>query len=306
MKSPLLSVGIPAYDRPATLERAVRSVLAQQLRDLEVVVSDDASPDPAVAQTGERLAREDARVRFMRQPTNLGHAANYVWVLQSARGEFFMWLSDDDWLDPGYARRCVEQLRADPSARLVCGLARYYRDGAPVVDERPIDLRSRRPGWRVVRYFGRVNMNGPLFGVARREDLLAAAFRDVVGGDWLLVSAIAAQGQVRTLADVHIHRSMSGLGSEAERLSRSFGLRGFLARHHHLVVAANLWREIAWRDSAYDVLPRLARLTTATLSAAAVLLRFPGVDMLRRAGLGGLEQRAIAWVRARDRRSARC
>ena len=299
--TPLLSVGIPAYDRPAELERAVRSALAQDVGDLEVVVSDDASPDPEVARTGERLAREDPRVRFTRRPRNLGHAGNYRWVVQAARGEFFMWLSDDDWLDPAYARRCLEALRDRPGRVLVAGLARYHRDGAHVVDERPIDLTSARPAVRVVRYFWRVNMNGPLFGVARREDLLATPFREAVGGDWLLVAAMAARGEVRTLPDVHVHRSLSGLGGDQVRLARSFGLRGFRARHHHLLVAWTVARDVGWRDPAYAHVARPARLAAGALSGVAVVLRFPGLALLRAAGLGGLERRAIAWVRARDR-----
>ena len=299
--TPRLSVGIPAYDRPAELERAARSALAQDVGDLEVIVSDDASPDPEVARVGERLAREDPRVRFTRQPRNLGHAGNYRWVLEAARGEHFMWLSDDDWLDPAYARRCLEALDAGPGLVLVAGLARYYRDGEHVVDERPIDLTSARPAERVVRYFWRVNMNGPLFGVARREDLLETPFREVVGGDWLLVAAMAARGGVRTLPDVHLHRSMSGLGADGQQLARSFGLEGLRARQHHFLVAREVARAVGWRDPAYAAIAPPARLAAALLSAVAVVVRFPGFALLRAAGLGGLERRAIRWVRARDR-----
>jgi glycosyltransferase involved in cell wall biosynthesis len=297
---PLLSVGIPAYNRPEGLERAVRSVLGQTLSDLEVVVSDDASPDAEVARAGERLALDDARVRFVRQPRNLGHVGNYRWVLEAARGRFFMWLSDDDWLDSDYTIRCLHELRSDPRRRLVCGQARYYSDGAPVADERPIDLAARRPGARVVGYYARVNMNGPLFGVARRADLLEIPFHEVVGGDWLLVAAIAARGEVRTLPSVRVHRSMDGLGADEERLARSFGLSGPMARWHHVWVARNIWREIA--VGGIGRWP--ARLFTATLSALIVLVRYPGVHLLRAAGLGGLEERVVGWARTRTRNTS--
>ena len=301
--SPLLSVGIPAYDRPAGLERAARSVLAQDLGDLELLISDDASPDPAVAEVGERLARADERVRFTRQPRNLGHAGNYRWVLGAAEAEHFMWLSDDDWLDAGYARRCLDVLLSDRAAVLVWGLARYYEGGQHVVDERPIDLTSARPAARVVRYFWRVSMNGPLFGVVRRRDLDAAPFRDVVGGDWFVIAALAARGKVCTLGDVHVHRSFTGLGSDPERLARSFGLRGLRARHHHVWVAADVVRRVGWADPAFARLGATGRLVAALLSGLAVILRFPGLRLARALGLGGLERRAIAWARAGDRRA---
>jgi hypothetical protein len=306
--APTVSVGIPAYDRPRELERAVRSVLAQSHGDLEVIDSDDASPDRETERVGSDLAAGDPRVRFTRQPRNLGHARNYEWVLEAARGDHFMWLSDDDWIDPDYVARCLAVLRSEPGVRLVCGLARYYRDGDHVIDERPIDLESRRPGVRLVRYFGRVNMNGPLFGLVRRDDMLAVPFPDVVGGDWMLVAGLAARGRIRTLGDVHVHRSMAGLGGSARRLAESFGMRGLAARQHHVAVAARLWAAIARRDPAFAILPAPARLATATLAALLVLVRFPGHALLRSGlravGAGHLEDRAIAWVRARDRARA--
>jgi hypothetical protein len=155
-----------------------------------------------------------------------------------------------------------------------------------------------------VRYFWRVNMNSPLFGVARRTDLLATPFPDAIGGDWLLVAGMAARGRIRTLADVHVHRSTTGLSSDEERLARSFGLDGLRARHHHVLVAANVARDVAWRDPAYDGIPAVARLTAGALSSLAIVLRFSGVALLRTAGLGALEQRAIRWVRARERAEA--
>jgi glycosyltransferase involved in cell wall biosynthesis len=295
--APLLSVGIPAYNRPDALERAARSVLAQTLPDLELIISDDASSDARVQQAGERLAAGDRRVRFVRQARNLGHAANYRWVLEAATGTYFMWLSDDDWLDPGYARRCLDELLAAPGRRLVCGQARYYAGGAHVADERPIDLTSHHPGARVIAYYARVNMNGPLFGVCRRADLLEIPFQEVVGGDWLLVASMVARGEVRTLTDVHVHRSMEGLGGDPERLARSLGIDDARARWHHVLVAGNVWRELAAHGPGNPP----ARVITATLSALLLLIRYPAVQLLRAVGLGALEQRAVAWARRRRR-----
>jgi glycosyltransferase involved in cell wall biosynthesis len=299
----LVSVGIPAYNRPEELERAARSALRQDHRELEVVVSDDASSDPRVAETAARLAAQDPRVRIMTQPRNLGHVGNYRAVLEAARGEYFMWLSDDDWLDPGYVSSCLRALQTDPAARLVCGQA-LYETAEGEIDERPIDLTSPSPAVRVIRYFARMNMNGPLFGVARRADLLATPFQEVPGGDWLLVSAFAARGRVRTLTGVHIHRSTEGLGSDPERLGSSFGLRGPFARYHHLWHARYLWGEIVRREPAYRAIPLPARILTATIASALVVLRFPGMELARKLGLGPLERWAIACVRARDRRAA--
>ncbi len=46
MNNPLLSIIIPTYNRPHLLLRAVNSALAQTVEDIEVIVVDDASPEP--------------------------------------------------------------------------------------------------------------------------------------------------------------------------------------------------------------------------------------------------------------------
>ena len=300
--APLVSIGIPTYNRAASVEGAIRSALAQDHPALEVVVSDDASTDGTAAAV-RALAAADPRVRFIVQPDNLGHARNFQAVLDAAAGEWFMWLSDDDRLDPAYVTRCLAAAR-DGGHVAACGLARYDREGEHVVDERPTDLRSRRPGARVVAYFARVNMNGALFAVARRADLRAIGFPDRVGGDWRLVAALASRGRICTVRDVHIHRSIAGLSSDAEQLGRSFGMRGVRARQHHLVVAARIAGELAAGSPAFAPQPPLARAATAALVALLIVIRFPGLALARRvlerAGLDGVEPAVTAWVRKRD------
>ena len=302
-----MTVGIPTYNRPAELERAARSVLAQDYDRLEVLISDNGSADPEVRRVGERIAAGDPRVRFVSHSENRGHEFNFQWLLDTAQGEYFMWLSDDDWIDPGYVRRCLEELRADPETVLVCGAGRYHRDGEHVLDERAIDLTDRRPEARLVRYFARVSLNGPVFGVVAREDLVPIGFPPVIGGDWMLVAALAAKGRVRTLQDVHIHRSMSGLGSDASRLAGDFGLRGLVARQSHAFVAVAIARQIASGAPPYRGMGRMTRLGVAAAAAALILVRFTATDAVRRL-LGprrsaALERRVSGWLRALDDRA---
>jgi glycosyltransferase involved in cell wall biosynthesis len=300
---PLVSIGIPTYNRSAPVRRAIRSALGQDHPELEVVVSDDGSTDDTAEVVGA-IAESDPRLRLIVQPANLGHARNFDAVLQAARGEYFMWLSDDDWLDAGYVSRCLGALREHGDV-LVCGLARYHAGGRHAVDERPTDLLAERPGARVIAYFARVNVNGALFGVARRDDLRAIGFADAVGGDWRLVSGLAARGRVRTVRDVHIHRSMEGLSSDAEQLARSFGMAGARARHHHVVLAGRLAREIASGAPPFAPLPIAERVVVAPLVALLIVVRFPGIALARRIlerlGLDSVEPRVTAWVRSRDR-----
>lgn len=282
----------------------MRSALAQDYGRIELLISDNASPNPEVQRVGSRHAASDPRVRYVRQPRNNGHAANYQWLLEQAKGHYFMWLADDDWLDPQYVTSCMSVLTDDRTTILVCGLARYYRDGVNTLDERGINLDSRRPGVRVIRYFARVSLNGPMFGIARREDLLRTGFPATIGGDWLLIATLAARGRVRTLESVHIHRSASGLGADSRHLAYSFGMRGIAARYYHVAVATSTWREIARGAFAFGDMRRIPRLCVAGTVAALILTRFTLASLVREV-LGPrkaafLERHVSAWLRRRE------
>ncbi|MBW0011081.1 MAG: glycosyltransferase family 2 protein, partial [Pseudonocardiales bacterium] len=115
---PLVSVGLPVRNGEEVVEGALRSVLAQQHEDLELVISDDASTDG----TGEicrSYARSDSRVRYHRQPENIGLPANFMQVMHLARGTFLKWIGDDDWVAPSYLSRCLERFAADDRLILV-------------------------------------------------------------------------------------------------------------------------------------------------------------------------------------------
>lgn len=86
-EKPLVSIGIPTYNRAASLRRAIESALAQDYVNLEVVISYNASTDETQA-VCEGFARKDSRIRYIRQVTNHGAVANFRNALSQPKGEF--------------------------------------------------------------------------------------------------------------------------------------------------------------------------------------------------------------------------
>lgn len=112
-KLPQVSVIIPAYNREATIGRAIRSVLSQSFNDLELIVVDDCSTDGtrAVVQ-----GVDDRRIRYMRHERNLGAAAARNTGIRSAQGQILAFLdSDDEWL-PQKLGEQVELLNKAPKS----------------------------------------------------------------------------------------------------------------------------------------------------------------------------------------------
>jgi len=94
-----VSVYIPTRNRVDLLAAAVRSVLAQQFTDLELIVVDDASTD-GTALFLESITREDRRVRALRNESPRGAPASRNKAITQATGDFITGLDDDDTFEP--------------------------------------------------------------------------------------------------------------------------------------------------------------------------------------------------------------
>lgn len=94
--SPLVSVIIPAFNRPDLLAKAIRSVLGQTHANLEVVIVEDGSPMD-LSETVKGFA--DRRIRYFRREENRGVSAARNHGVSLAKGEFVAFLdSDDEWM----------------------------------------------------------------------------------------------------------------------------------------------------------------------------------------------------------------
>jgi glycosyltransferase involved in cell wall biosynthesis len=256
---PLVSVGIPTYNRAEKLKRAAESVLGQTHRNVELVISDNASGDDTESLCRE-LCRRDTRVRYLRAEFNRGPTANFNVLFDELRGEYAMVLSDDDWLDAGYLASCLSELRRAPTLALACGIAHYMRDGAAVREGVEMQLVEESPSQRMLTYLRDVDENGVFYGLMPRPILQRAApLRNVLGNDWLLAAAIVAQGKVATIRSASINRELDGTSGDFHKLTTTLGLPRWQARIPHLVIAWQVLADVGWRAPVYRELPPMAR-----------------------------------------------
>lgn len=94
-----VSVIMPAHNLESYLEDSARSVLAQTMGDLELIIIDDCSTD-GTRGIAENLAREDARVQVLASERNLGGAGARNLGLAAARGCYVAFLDGDDLWAP--------------------------------------------------------------------------------------------------------------------------------------------------------------------------------------------------------------
>jgi glycosyltransferase involved in cell wall biosynthesis len=267
----LVSIGIPTYNRAAKLTRAVESALAQTHRELELVISDNASGDETEA-VCRAFCEQDPRVRYLRSPVNRGPTANFNRLFGELRGDFLMVLSDDDWLDDSYVASCLAELSRRPAHVLACGIAHYVHDGVVIREGVDMQLESDTASRRVLTYLRAVDENGVFYGLMPRAVLQRAApLRNVLGNDWLLAAAIAVQGKVATTRATAINRELGGTSADFAKLAKTLELPAWQARIPHLVIAGEIFADVGWRSPVYRALPVLARLRLALTAPLAAI-----------------------------------
>jgi glycosyltransferase involved in cell wall biosynthesis len=97
MQNPKISIGIPIYNGENYIRLTIESLLEQNFKEFEIIISDNASTDDT-AKICREYKEKDNRINYLRQITNIGGITNFKVVLDNAAGKYFMWLAADDIL----------------------------------------------------------------------------------------------------------------------------------------------------------------------------------------------------------------
>lgn len=271
---PLVSVGIPTYNRKEMLLRAVESVLAQDYPNLEVVISDNASTDGTQALC-EQLCQRDGRVRYIKQPVNIGANANFAEVFTQSQGDLYMVLGDDDWLNSNYVSHCAQALLVDPSLAAVCGMPRMFRGQIFLRDGGRDDAPQGSGGQRMVAFYTHVGENAAIHALMRREVLLSVPpMQSLLAHDWLFIAAVAFIGKIKTLDSTSINIAVTGTTGDWVRITRHLRLPLYQAYFPYPIIIYNAFKDIAWVSPVYESMGRYGRTFLAFRTAIALGRKF--------------------------------
>src|SRR5580658_8950940 len=133
---PRLSVGLPVYNSSAYVAQSIDAILGQTFEDFDLIISDNASTDD----TGDicrQYVKQDSRVRYFRQPRNVGLAPNHNFCVERAQAPLFKWAAGDDLYARDLLEKCVAALDANPKVVLahswtamIDGNATFYQANA--------------------------------------------------------------------------------------------------------------------------------------------------------------------------------
>jgi hypothetical protein len=246
MTRPFFTVGILAYNRAALLPGILDSILAQDFADYEILVAEDASPEAAeIRAIVERYAAAAAAatagaaaaaaavapaphwpIRLHQHATTVGYDANLRTLVAEARGQYVLFLGNDDYLAPGALRAAHAGLTRHPETGGILRSWAGFREDR----QRPTDVSRYVPSARVIPA-GRAAILAshrrfvPLAGIVlHRDDAHAAASAAVDGAlfyqQWLS-GHVLAKRPLLCLPDVLVQiqlGSVAAFGSaEIER-----------------------------------------------------------------------------------------
>ena len=114
-KSPLVSIGLVTRNRADIVGVAIEQLTRQTYKHIELIISDNYSDDDT-QKVCESYAKKDKRIRYIRQEKNIGMYNNFNFVLGQAKGELFLWATDDDEWNENFIERMISLHKKYPSA----------------------------------------------------------------------------------------------------------------------------------------------------------------------------------------------
>lgn len=111
-----ISVCIPAYNRAAVLPELLESVLTQDFSSFEIVINEDGSPERQLIR--EVIEHYSAiypdRIHYFENESNLGYDANLRSLIERARGEYCLFMGNDDLMCPGALQTISDTISRHP------------------------------------------------------------------------------------------------------------------------------------------------------------------------------------------------
>jgi glycosyltransferase involved in cell wall biosynthesis len=204
---PKVSIGMPVYNGEKYMRQAIDSVLSQTYPDFELVISNNNSTDGTEAICKE-YAKKDSRIKYIKQPVNIGAVNNFNFLLKHARGTYFVWLCHDDYLDASFLEVITRYLDEHADVALCVSDCNDVKDGVIVKTKAHDDIRDNAD-WKVVRrlFFTWKHKHVlALYGIYRLSIMqtnniyLKPGFKGIVYGvEHSLLPKVAIQGRIVAL-----------------------------------------------------------------------------------------------------------
>jgi glycosyltransferase involved in cell wall biosynthesis len=243
----LVSVGLPVRNGADRIGEVVRSVLAQDYDHIELVICDNASTD-RTEDVCRELVRADSRIEYHRHQDNIGLLGNFISAIQMAKGTYFRWIGDDDWLAPDFVSRALECFTEDESRLIVTTQIAYTSPDGVTSSDNTYDgalMASHDPVVRLTEMLRLLNEShlliDPMYALVRREPVASIPRRNILREDEVFAAKLALAGPWG-----HVPLILAGRHTKVQRLpqvARGLGVPGWQA---HMATTLQCRETLRW------------------------------------------------------------
>jgi glycosyltransferase involved in cell wall biosynthesis len=216
-KTPTVSVAMPIYNSEKYLAESIESHLQQTYQDFELILTDNASTDRS-----EEICRsytaKDSRVKYHRNPQNLGAAGNFRRGFELSTGLYFRWSPSDDLISPNLLQSAVDVLNHEPSIFVAYPRTKLIDDKGSITGDfdEHLHLMDERPSerWKAARR--NIRLGNLHYGLCRADTLRKTGLlRNYTGGDFPLIAEMSLYGKFFEIPGAFFYRRMHEKASSA-------------------------------------------------------------------------------------------
>ncbi len=209
----LVSVGVPVFNGADGLRKALDCLVNQTFRDIEIIISNNASIDET-HQICTEYAKKDSRIKYHQHNETIGYQ-NFNFVLEKATGKYFCWNAHDDYRSLDYFEKNVEFLEThqEYSASMSPNWAEVPDDKKPNVVS--FSLEGRKID-RFRTFFEHALLSHGVFYSLMRTDTIRQyplLDRICLAADWNFNLHLLHGGPVARIEDGYFVSGVSGLSN---------------------------------------------------------------------------------------------
>jgi len=218
ISKPKITIGLPSYNGANTIQRAIDSLVNQTYSNFELIISDDDSSD-STSEICQKYKLTDKRIKFIKNKDRKGWINNFIYLLDQAQTEYFMWAAQDDYWDPKFIEKNIQVLESNSKfvgsisdIKLVGNNMKNYtsnnseikflRDYIGTYEEK-------------IQYILQFNWIANLYSVFRTEQIKKSIIRKKFASwDFALLLNLVKFGDLNVLDDILMFKDTGGVTSE--------------------------------------------------------------------------------------------
>lgn len=218
--SPILTIGIPAFNEGKFLHATLNSIRSQIFTDYVVYICDDSSTDDTV-EIAKGFASKDPRFKVLTSNKKLTFTANWGRSLDMCKSEFFSWIGAHDVLDPRYFEEALSKFQTDRDIVLVyprsVSIDADGNQGSPMDSDIETEDRSEKS---VMKVAFNLTFCTAIHGVFRADVLKALPLKRIIGFDYAILFLASTYGKIKATDTIRFYRRVVRQESPEQAIDR--------------------------------------------------------------------------------------